>query len=124
MSIDRFPLSFRTTSIMAAVLSAGACAAPAMETRIATPNPSVSVDLLFTYDACRVYRFYDAGPHYFVRCDPASRSSGDSAATLSRVPCGKGCTRDETVQTVDASPSGAPSKKETVDGQPMETSRP
>jgi len=34
-----------------------------------TSNPDIKLDLLFTHDGCRVYRFFDAGNYvYFAKC--------------------------------------------------------
>ena len=44
-------------------------------TESATDNHKYTVDLLFTHDGCRVYRFYDMRYRYFVRCDGATTAS-------------------------------------------------
>jgi hypothetical protein len=62
-----------------------------------TDNAEVKVEHLFTHDGCAVYRFRDAGYHYYVRCDGAG-----SAMTHSLEPCGKSCRVDQTIQTFGA----------------------
>lgn len=77
----------------------GACAKEAQEHRPAS-NTSFDVELLFTVDGARVYRFYDGGgPHYFA---VAGRESvaGRSAMTFSTESCGKNCTHEVEIQTV------------------------
>jgi hypothetical protein len=82
------------TPILAALLTVG-CYAPALETK-ATTNPAMTIERLFAHDGCQVYRFYDNGTHYFVKCAGASAS----AQTESEVPCGKGCMRPESIATI------------------------
>ena len=73
----------------------GGCYAPALETK-ATSNPALTVQDLFTHDGCHVYRFYDNGAHYFVKCEGA----GTRAQAESRISCGKGCVREESIATI------------------------
>lgn len=56
-------------------------------------NSNIEVETLFTHDGCTVFRFFDAGYHYYARCDGAH-------ATISTVSCGRHCTRQEEVRTV------------------------
>ena len=84
----------RHTRFLLVLAAAGCHAAPVAES--ATNNAEVQVEVLFVHDGCTVYRFYDAGAHYYVRCD------GMPPATLNRVSCGKGCTRDEGITTFGA----------------------
>jgi hypothetical protein len=74
------------------------CVEPALAT-VPSNNPHIEVDTLLTHDGCTVYRFRDGQYHYFVRCPDPPRAS-----TLSRVSCGKNCTRPEEIPTVVASP--------------------
>jgi hypothetical protein len=76
-----------------------ACVEPAVATAPSN-NANIEVDTLFTHDGCTVYRFHDGTYHYFVRCRDAQ-----SASTLSRVPCGKNCTRPDEIPTVVAPPA-------------------
>ena len=72
---------------------------PAAMRSIQTANPGYTVDLLFTHDGCSVYRFND-GPHpvYYADCR-------GSASTSQSVACGRGCVREETVQTTEGGES-------------------
>ncbi len=77
------------TAIVALVVALlSGCGAKAIETS-ATENAEIRVDKLFTKDGCTVYRFYDSGSKYFVRCDGAASTSTQWSET-----CGKGCTRN------------------------------
>ena len=56
----------------------------------ATDNQQVKVDLLFTHDGCKVYRFHDGGyNHYFSDCRGSTTTSWTQY-------CGKGCYRRRT----------------------------
>ena len=48
-----------------------------------TDNKEVTVDLLFTHDGCKVYRFLDDGFHYYAVCTQGA------AATSSEIRVGK-----------------------------------
>jgi hypothetical protein len=61
-------------------------------------NSNVGVDTLFVHDGCTVYRFYDAGYHYYVRCVGAK----SEVTAFSQVSCGKNCSREEGIQTLTA----------------------
>jgi hypothetical protein len=89
-------LARRIAACLALAALAGGCHSfePPVETA-QTNNPNISVALLFSKDGCDVYRFRDASTHYFVRC-----KEGAIASTITPVRCGKGCVRDEEVQTV------------------------
>ncbi len=89
-------------TIFAALAFLAGCypARPALQKQ-PTNNDAFKIDYLFTHDGCRVYRFIDVGPHYFVRCDgPAPEQPQASATTL--VSCGKSCTQEERVPTAHA----------------------
>ncbi len=50
-----------------------------------TENPKFDVDVLFDYDGCRVYRFYDKGyPVYFVRCGRSIQISWNEPHSLGK----------------------------------------
>jgi hypothetical protein len=66
-------------------------------------NTNIEVQNLFTHDGCTVFRFFDAGYHYYARCDGAHPSVG----TMSTVSCGRRCTREEEVRTVAADSAGS-----------------
>ena len=88
----------RRHTVVLFVLAAAGCSAglaPPLA-RSTTNNTEVQVETLLTHDGCTVYRFWDAGYHYYVKCD------GTPPATLNRVWCGKGCTRDEAITTFSA----------------------
>lgn len=70
------------------VLLLAACQKPPISTA-STENPEIPVDTLFTKDGCTVYRFWDNGRRYFVRCESGSSS------TQWHEPCGKGCIHRE-----------------------------
>lgn len=53
-----------------------------------TNNNEFQVELLFTHDGCKVFRFYDGYTRYFTNCDSTSWTEG----------CGKGCTRPVEIQ--------------------------
>ena len=80
--------------VVALVLGAGssACSPATPEAVHATSNAEVPVERLFTHEGCTVYRFFDRGYHYYVRCD------GTATSTASPNGCGKNC--EETVPTV------------------------
>lgn len=54
-----------------------------------TDNPQIQVELLFTHDGCKVYRFYNIDYRYFTNC------TGSTTWTEN---CGKNCTREAGVQ--------------------------
>ncbi len=56
---------------------------------IKTDNQDIDVKLLFSHKGCSVYRFEDAGTHYYTDC-------GETISTKS---CGKGCRRDENIRS-------------------------
>jgi hypothetical protein len=59
--MKRFP-------IVASLLVLGGCGVDPVETKPSN-NPSVSVDVLFQVDGCKVYRFWDHGEaRYFANC--------------------------------------------------------
>lgn len=59
--------------------------------RSQSPN-GYAIDLLFTHDGCRVYRFYDGRAVYFTDCG--------SAVAHDTQYCGKGCVENVDVQTI------------------------
>lgn len=61
-----------------------------------TDNPKITVATLFKHDGCTVYRFIDAGAHYFVKCEKTQAVLEQHTES-----CGKNCTRSyyETVPT-------------------------
>jgi hypothetical protein len=83
--------------VMSGLLYA-ACTKEAEEKRHAS-NANFDVELLFTVDGVRVYRFVDGRSHYFA-------VAGRDAATFSTwsESCGKNCTRQvsDEIQTVVA----------------------
>lgn len=59
-----------------------------------TDNAAIKVERLFDHDGCTVYRFYDAGTRYFVKCRDGSTRTEWSES----YPCGKSmCRRDVAV---------------------------
>ena len=84
----------RRCAYLLALLMAGCGAAPISSTM--TDNPEgVKLDLLFTHEGCKMYRFMDNGHfHYFADC------RGTVTSTES---CGKGCSRTDSVQTTKES---------------------
>lgn len=79
--------------ILIMAIAASACTKQAMESSTPSGNSNFTVDKLFTQDGCTVYRFYDAGKRYFVKC-----TSGD-ARTEWREQCGKNCSRPVEIPT-------------------------
>lgn len=57
-----------------------------------TDNPNFNVEKLFSEDGCTVYRFYDAGIHYFSKCENNSSVSAKHS-------CGKNCSKEERINT-------------------------
>ncbi len=57
------------------VIAAGVGCMKEPISRIATNNDQFDVELLFTHDGCRVYRFKDTTYHYFARCDGAATTT-------------------------------------------------
>lgn len=83
-----------TIAVAVAALFLFACARPAEHVSPST-NPNFPVERLFTHDGCTGFRFRDEGRyHYYVRC-------GNDIATSQSVSCGKNCTQEEKVVTVD-----------------------
>jgi hypothetical protein len=79
--------------LLAGLLLLSACYSDGLETRT-TDNEKFKIEMLFTVEGCRVYRFFDAGrSHYFSRC------SNTSSAVTSTKDCGKGCTYPEEIRT-------------------------
>lgn len=74
--------------ILAAIVCVG-CDKTALKTD-STNNKDIQVEFLFEYEGCRNYRFNDGGHiiHY-TNC----------TATSKHVSCGKGCIKEETVNT-------------------------
>jgi hypothetical protein len=56
-----------------------------------TDNAAIKVERLFDHDGCTVYRFYDAGARYFVKCRDGSTRTEWSES----YPCGKSMCRRE-----------------------------
>lgn len=54
-----------------------------------TDNKDITVQLMFTHDGCKVYRFQDDGNKYFTNC----------SETLWEESCGKNCRRDVSNRT-------------------------
>lgn len=69
-----------------------ACLNKAQEHRQAS-NGNFDVQLLFTVDGVRVYRFLDGHAHYFA-------VAGRDATAFSTESCGKNCTQEVAIQTV------------------------
>ncbi len=62
-----------------------------------TNNETLTVEILGDFDGCRIYRFQDLSrDRYFVRCVGAS-----SAVTGMTESCGKNCTNDVEIQTIE-----------------------
>ena len=84
--------------LVVAVMMLAGCVenTPPMRVESST-NPNVPIALLFEYDGCKVYRFYDAGRYrYLSKCENASSSSVSSEYTES---CGKSCSRTVSDET-------------------------
>jgi len=90
-----------TTRLIALSLLAMVCSACLTPTApvasSASSNSSIEVETLFTHDGCTVFRFFDAGYHYYVRC----AGTHASVATMSNVTCGRNCVRQEEVSTLE-----------------------
>jgi hypothetical protein len=83
----------QTFFFAAAIFASSGCAHQPVEVKAST-NPQINVALMFSHDGCDVYRFFDLGYRYYVRCD------GKSAASTSwNEGCGKNCVRQVTVET-------------------------
>lgn len=70
-----------------AVLMLAACAKDPIS-RAPSSNPNLTVALLFEYEGCKVYRFYDNRYVYYTNCQ------GETAWSETHH-CGKGCVRTE-----------------------------
>lgn len=80
--------------VLVALLLAGCEEIPPVSSGRPSDNEAVSVSLLFTYDGCKVYRFFDLGrDRYFVKCETGS------GRTLTSEGCGKNCTRPIEIPT-------------------------
>lgn len=68
------------------------CAKEPIDTKPSS-NKDVPVSLLFEYEGCKIYRFYDDRFHYFTNCTQTISTQSTS--------CGKGCTKyyDEKIET-------------------------
>ena len=87
----------RLLGLCVGILALPACYVPQPPvTSSRSNNPEISVQTLFTHDGCTVYRFFDAGYHYYARCDAAHAT----VATMSTVSCGRNCRRQEDIATV------------------------
>ena len=84
--------------LVVAVMMLAGCVEKAEPVRTEySTNPQVPVSLLFEYDGCKVYRFYDAGrSRYLSKCENVSSSSVSSEYTES---CGKSCSRTVSDET-------------------------
>lgn len=68
-----------------------ACVTPG-EKEVNSSNSDFKVELLFTVDGCKVYRFHDGGnSRYFSTCKGSSTSWNES--------CGKNCSRSMLIST-------------------------
>ncbi|MCD0495945.1 hypothetical protein LP085_03685 [Achromobacter sp. MY14] len=65
-----------------------------------TDNQGISVDELFTHKGVTVFRFYDAGRWVYFT------SNAGNVKALHSENCGKGCTRNVTVETIGAAHLG------------------
>ncbi len=91
-------MATRWTIPSLAALACSGCLAPPVASSPSN-NSQIEVETLFTHDGCTVFRFYDAGYHYYARCEDARVS----VATMSDVSCGRNCVQQEEVPTVAAS---------------------
>lgn len=84
----------RMALILAVALAA--CVEEPISTE-STNNPDIPVQKLFEYDDCTVYRFWDDGRKYFVKC----KSSASAQAMWSEShQCGKAtCSRPASIVT-------------------------
>jgi hypothetical protein len=84
-------------SLLLAVAPLTGCLATAVGVA-KTENPNVKIELLFTHEGCRIFRFHDGAlPIYYADC----RGPAASSATASwRAPCGKGCSRPMMLTTL------------------------
>ena len=81
----------KTTLLIAlcAAMLAGCARGPVATA--ATDNAQIKVERLFDHDGCTVYRFWDSGPRYFVKCRDGSARTEWSE----NYPCGKSMCRRE-----------------------------
>ena len=47
---------------------------------VSSSNKEIKVEKLLTVDGCTVYRFFDAGRHYFVKCEGEDVTRTESRA--------------------------------------------
>jgi hypothetical protein len=87
-------------AFVAATPLVSGCVASSLEDQ-PTNNPDVVVERIADHDGCTIYRFRDGQYHWYVRCNDRDRER--AVVTLTPQRCGKGCTRDEAVTTVDSS---------------------
>lgn len=79
--------------VFIAVLIVLAACAKHPDRSTSTDNVEFTVDTLFTYEGCTVYRFKDAGRNiYYANC-------GTSVEVQYQHSCGKGCTRNNQITT-------------------------
>lgn len=89
----RFERGVRPLALLLVACLLAACSRDPVATT-ATDNAQIKVERLFDHDGCTVYRFYDAGTRYFVKCRDGSTRTEWSES----YPCGKSmCRRDVAV---------------------------
>jgi hypothetical protein len=87
--------------LLIVALLAGCSADPIGTTQ--TDNAQIKVERLFDHEGCTVYRFYDNGARYFVKCGASSR-----VEWIHQRQCGKTpCPRADSIETVRAQEGGA-----------------
>ena len=81
----RFERGVRPLALLVACLLAG-CGADAVSTP--TDNAQIKVERLFSHDGCTVYRFYDGGTRYFVKCrDGSTRTEWRESYQCGKTTC-------------------------------------
>lgn len=77
MTISRLQVLVIALALLAAVVTAGACADP--EATVRTSNQSYDLARLFeSPEGCHVYRFFDRGSYrYFVVCPQLPRAAAE-----------------------------------------------
>lgn len=55
-----------------------------------TDNAQIKVSRLFEHDGCTVYRFFDAGTRYFVKChDGSTRTEWTESYQCGKITCSR-----------------------------------
>ncbi|GEM_PF-1130548 len=93
MALDKFGTAWRTLICIALAAMLTACSKEPVSVS-GTDNKDIAVAELSTHKGVTVFRFYDAGRWVYFT------SNAGNVKALHSENCGKGCTRNVTVETI------------------------